>query len=226
MRFCLLAMFIGFAANAVAQNMVVTKVKGNTALVKFSGAPLTVGQRISASGDDGMTTSSGSGDSSRKTIIGVSGEFYSEKTSVSASGVSATNTSNLLTLTGRYGWNAETMEYGFIAALGNSDNGSGSTLSYGGGGFFDYNFQPNRPGQQMIWAVGGLAEYLLASPPNGATGSSTIRLFPSGVFNWFPLGTSTGLRLDFGYEYDQTSQGQTKSTLTGLHALAGFVVYF
>ena len=226
MRFCLMALMISFAGTAFAQDLVVTKVKGNTALVKFSGAPLTVGQRISASGNDGVSSGSGSGDSSRKTIIGVSGEFYSEKTSVSASGVSATNTSNLLTLTGRYGWNAETMEYGFIGELNNSDNGSGSTLTYGGGGFFDYNFQPNRPGQQMIWGVGGSAEYKLASPPNGATGSSTIKLFPSGVFKWFPLGTSTGIRLDFGYEYDQSTQGQTKSTLTGLHALAGFVVYF
>lgn len=204
---------------AEAQSLLVKKVKGKQAIVQLQdGATLKVGQTIPVGLDEFDEMSAMPSKSSRARLMGVSASFFTGKSDPGSN-------QTVLDVLFRYGWNGGKTEYGAIGILGMSDYGNGNTTSFGGGGFFDWNLNPNKAGNDMIYGGGVEASYKITNPPSGGTSSNTITLYPSGFLKWWILGSSTALRGDIGYSYAQINSG-LKTTTSGIYAKAGFAVYF
>lgn len=215
------ALAILFSTPALAQKLTVTKVKGNQAIVNVSGGKLEVGQSIDLSGDEEPDFSEGgSGGGSRAHVIGLSGSLRSAENDVNGNKITRT----LVDFTGSFGWNKQTTEFGLIALLGMTDGNGVNTTKFGGGGFFDFNFTPNRPGNDMIFGLGIQATY--ASTSGSGVSSSTMAAVPSGFLKWYALGNSTAIRFDLGYSYAQTEGNGNKVTDSGFGLAVGFGVYF
>jgi hypothetical protein len=210
---------------AWAQKITVTKVKGNQAVVRVSGGTLEMGQTYSLGGDDVESTMVSRGSragGSRNNVFGFQAHLSNLKSETSASNISSTSWGGDI----RYCWNKQTSEYGVIGSFDSTDSGGGATMSFGGGGFFDYNMTPNRPSTAMIMGAAIDGQYIISTPPSGGTSSNSMRFYPSGFLKWFPLGNSTALRFDLGYRYWDTSTGGSKTKLSGIDARGGLSVYF
>ncbi len=211
------------AGEALAETVRVEKVKGNQAVIRLpqgmrveSGQELQVGSSVGSSGR--MPATSGSGGREHK--IGGSAEISSISSSSSSGGTSTSATT--IGVTGTYGWNTGTWEYGPEISL-IMISSTTSTTYYSLGGFVDYNLTPNVAGQDFIWGAGGSAG--INSTSGGSTSSSGMNFFAGGFNKWFPLGHAVSLRTDLGLSYSQ-SGSTVKITQTGLLAKAGFEVYF
>jgi hypothetical protein len=233
MRWILPMLALGICAHA--QNVRVIKVSGKKAIVeRESGPPLKVGMILNVSGDDSseadQEASGGSGKmrapGSRNHTLGGG---VSLSTTSTDSGTTKTS-STAIDLDARYGWNKKIMEFGPHFRLGRSSTKTGttdiSTTTFGIGGFFDYNFQPNLPGTEMVWAAGATADYRNSSPSTGSSDTSTIDFFIGPALKWFPLGNSVAVRLDAGLDYARSSTNTTTATSTTFLAHAGLQVYF
>jgi hypothetical protein len=224
---------------AYAQNVRVTKVSGKKAIVvRESGPPLKVGMLLTGGGDefnesdlDSNVASSGRSSKSvgpRNNTIGGSAKLASTSTSSSGGGSKSTFTD--IALTGFYGWNKKTMEYGprFTLARSSSKvgNTSSSSTTFGLGAFFDYNFSPNVPGKEMLYALGATFDYLSSSTSGGGKSTSTMDFFVGPGLKWFPLGNSVAVRGDAGLEYARSGSGSTTTTGTTFLVRGGLQVYF
>lgn len=221
---------------AYAQNVRVTKVSGKKAIVvRESGPPLKVGMLLTGGGDEFnesdldsnvATGRSSKSMGSRTNTIGGSASLST--TSNSSSGTKTSGTA--INLSAYYGWNKKIMEYGPRFNLRRTSSTVGSTSSsstaFGLGGFFDYNFSPNVPGKEMLYAAGATLDYLSASTSGGGSSASTIDFFIGPALKWFPLGNSVALRADAGLDYARTSANSVSSTATTFLVRAGLQVYF
>ena len=214
------------APSAFAQQAKVLKVSGRKAIVQFPDdarpkagqmIDLGVGGVSSMSSDSGVHKTTGA----RSQMFGGSGEF-SNLTNSSSSVSTST-----FQLEGRYGINQGEMEFGgLLAFLYRSSTGT-SSRSIGPGGFFDYNLVPNRPGTELVYGGGALAQYFAVSTTTGSAeaSSSTLRFELGGQLKWYPLGDQLAVRGDLVYRYDQNS-GTTSYTTTGFVVKGGLYFYF
>lgn len=224
----LVALCLLLSSPAWAQSLKVIKVKGSQAIVNVNNGSVDVGQviKIPAAGEAGDEELELTGGSTgpRRHLIGIDTGEYRTGKDESPSG--AGNTSTYLDLKARYGWNTGIMEYGAIGALGLQDTGTGNQTTFGGGGYFDFNFTPNKTGNDKIWGAGIEGVYLNTALPSGGGNSTTLQFFPSGFFKWFILKTPTALRVDVGYRYSEATTGSAKTKGSYVVAKAGFAVYF
>jgi len=207
---------------AFAQEGKITKAKGNKAVVEFpAGTKLRAGDAVSVGSQEldfpSSSSSSGSSDirGSREHSIDFSFNFL---TGSQSSGGSHT----VISIAGKYGWNKVTMEYGPEASFSTSTPGSVS--SFGGGGFFDYNLIPNKPGTTLVYGVGGDA--LLGSVSGSGNSATTMTFFGGGFGKWFPLGNTVAVRGDGGLGYTRLSASSATTSETDVVVKGALEVYF
>lgn len=222
--FCLFRMIILASvltsSMAMAQQFKVEKVKGNKAVIEFSGANLSPGRTYAIGGASSEDDSGGSGD--RKYVIG--GSFDLQFLTYSSSALAGTSSKdNLMGLLGRFGWNLENYEVGIIAGYTNSETSTTNSAAIKAGAFFDYNLTPNRPGENSIYGASAEGSYTSIT---SSTGGSILGLFVSGFAKWFVFGPSTALRVDAGYSYDKGSYTSYSTTTQGLAVRGGLSTYF
>lgn len=225
-----------FTQTAFAQTVRVTKVSGKKAIVvRESGPPLKVGMTLNAGGggdefsESDMSSGGGGGSGSRDRTIG--GLANLSTTSSSASTGGAKNSASAVSVTAIYGWNKKDMEYGPRFTLRRTSDKIGSaparsSTRFGFGGFFDYNFSPNVPGKEMLYAAGATLDYFRDSASGGGSSTSTIDLFVGPALKWFPLGNSVAIRGDAGLDYARTSANGVTITAMTFLVRAGLQVYF
>lgn len=201
-----------------AQQIRVLKVKGNKAMVEFSGATLSPGKAYNLGGGSS---------SSRARVASGSFIFHSGTDSATGTTGSTSASSSELNLVARYGWNMEQYEAGPILLYRNVDSNYQSVhyTSIGVGGFFDYNFTPNRMSESTIWAVTGEGTYGTFTPKSGSGGNS-MGLFAGGTLKWFGLTSSTALRADLGYDYQKITVGSSSINASGFTLRTGIATYF
>lgn len=206
---------------AFAQQIRVQKVKGNKAIVEFSG-DLAPGRTYNLGGSSSSSANtSGSG---RSYVIGGSFSYFSGTDSTSVSSISASNSTSSLNLTARFGWNFETYELGPLFSYQSTSAGSQTTSATSFGGFADYNLSPNRSGETTIFA--GTGELTYGNLSQSSTSGSLMGFFLGGSVKWFGLTNSTALRADLGYDYRKTTIGSANVTTSGVALRAGISTYF
>lgn len=201
-----------------AQQMTVEKVKGNKAIVEFSGTTLSAGRTYSIGGN----TSDGAVGGSRARIIGGSIAMEFLEYSSSTNGSSAIK-DNLISLIARYGWNFETFEAGILGGYTDTDRPGTKYSAVKIGAFGDYNLTPNRPGTSNIYGVSGEGGY---SSITSTGGGSILDMFLSGFAKWFVFGPSTALRFDLGYSYEKGTFTSYSTVSQGFALRGGIATYF
>jgi len=230
MKNLLVLALILISSTSFAQQFRVEKVKGNKAVIQFSGTSLSQGGTYSIGGGSSSTRATGSG--SRDYVIGGSFGYYSGSDTTEypppSTAFNSKNSSSDLSLLARFGWNKETYEAGAILKYRNVD--SDYTFyhynAFSGGGFYDYNFSPNRPGgDSMIYSVTAEATFGSFSP-KGGSGGSAMDYFLGGSMKWFGLNSNFAIRTDLGYSYQKISPSGGTLTSQGFGLRAGIASYF
>ncbi|MES2965356.1 MAG: hypothetical protein V4760_15840 [Bdellovibrionota bacterium] len=207
---------------ALAQEAKVIKVKGQQAIVTFpSGTKPQVGQTIDLGGGGVSGEAAGVGTGSRNNVLALSGQIAVTN--------SNSNTTTQFAVSGRYGWNQETIEFGPIVTLGYSSSPNLSSRTIAGGGFFDFNFTPNKSGVRGVMGLTADAQFgqdatKVASNPEST--STTMDFFVGGTYKYFGFADNVAIRGDAGLEYDRDTSGSTTTTSTGLKVLLGLAFYY
>ncbi|MFV8258026.1 hypothetical protein ACNQKP_09475 [Bdellovibrio bacteriovorus] len=215
----LLILLLAFSSSAFAQKIKVRKVKGSQAIIDFSGGSLAPGQVYELAPDEfGDTTMS---QSMRRYLIAVSFDLTNTKSDAAG----ASNETDIA-ISGRFGWNYATYEFGPLASYAADATGSLTSTLFKFGGWADYNMIANTPGEIFIYGLGGLFD--IGQLDNGAGSKRDIMEFFAGPFvKWFPTGSNVGFRLDGGYVYQKQSGGvASDNVVSGLAMQAGLMGYF
>lgn len=220
MKKCFLFILVAaFSSSAFAQKIKVRKVRGNQAIVEFSGGTLNNGQVYELAGDD-FGGPSFSGSAARNYVVTGSASITSLKSDASGSSSDST-----FSFSGRFGWNLGTLEAGPMLVYKSVSIGSSTTNTMTFGAFGDYNMIANTPGEIFVYGAGGFGTF--GQIDGGATKSDTMELFVGPFVKWFPGGNNVSLRFDLGYSYQKTSGGSgTDYTYTGFGGLGGIQAYF
>ncbi|MNJ94660.1 hypothetical protein D3C87_123620 [compost metagenome] len=221
-KFILILTALTLSTPAFAQKIKVRKVKGNQAVIEFSGAPLRLGNVYEISSEDAfgdMSTSSNGG--SRAHLLGLSFSLQNGKSDFSG----AKNTTNI-DLSARYGWNMGSYEFGPILSYTSSNAVTGNTASLiKGGAFADYNLIPNAAGEVFLYGLGGFAEFGSNDSGGGST-TSVMNLAVGPFVKWFAVSSSFALRFDGLFEYAKYSGNAGDTTYSGILLRAGIANYF
>lgn len=222
---CILTIFLTiltvFSSEAWAQKIKVRRVKGNQAVVEFSGGTLKQGQAYELVHDEfAEADSSAGGSSNRKYMVNVSFAMSAMKSDAAGS-----ESETDMSLAARFGWNFEQFEIGPWFSYNSDSTGKVTVNVMKAGGWADFNLIPNIPGEIFVFGVGGYGAF---GQSEGGTASLSILEFGGGPFvKWFPFATDVGLRADVGYGYQKQSGGTSgDATITGLTSTAGVIAYF
>ncbi len=130
-------------------------------------------------------------------------------------------------LQARYGWNFSSVEFGVLIDLTSLDQGSGATNQYSAGGYFDYNLVANREPNQLIYGPFALAAAGSTQYPTSQTGgsSSTIRTNAGGFLTYFLSGSTTALRGEGFYNYQQINTTAQQNSVAGF-GLRGLLMFY
>jgi hypothetical protein len=132
-------------------------------------------------------------------------------------------------LLGNFGWNLGEFEFGPVIGASIEKGSIQTTTTITGGGFLDYNIEPNNGSQGLIYGIGtrGTIEYLETKVSEGSASFSNVTLFQAGPFiKWFLVKSLIALRGDFVYESVSSHLYQTTATDVGFTGKAGLQVYF
>jgi hypothetical protein len=204
---------------AFAQKIKVERVKGNKAVVVFSGTTPEVGKSYALEGRS-STASKAASAGSRDRILGFSAGLSNQTVATGSS----SSTSTSMSLAVLYGWNLGQIEYGVLGEVANASYSSTSTSVFGGGGFFDYNFVANTVGEVIVYGVGIQAKVL--STNTGVKSYSSWEMDPTGFLKWFAFTPAVCLRFDAGLRYRSDMTTPNATTTSGLMVLAGLGYYF
>jgi len=217
------AVSLSFTSSAQAQRII--KVKGQQAIVQFPpGITPTVGETLSTGGssapvDNGAGShGSGSRDHSLTLLVNDLGVYSS----------SAGGSRTIFDLSGSYGWNMHTMEFGPIVTINYVSKPGETDRTLTGGGFFDFNFVPNVVGQSLIYGVGAQAQFGQTTMTIGSFDNSftALELGLMGTVKWFGLSDHVCLRADAGFDMQRSGTSSGTTTLTGLLVRGGLAGYF
>ncbi|MCB0364977.1 MAG: hypothetical protein H6624_12095 [Bdellovibrionaceae bacterium] len=231
----LLCLSFLFVWPALAQEVKVLKVKGNKAVIKIpKDMEISKGQTLMIGGGDegdeeggGSTMAKGSG--SRNTALAMSFSMTSlsfERTT--SAGGKSTGDSNTISLAVSYGWNKGWAEYGPVFIYQSSDNGSSKSTEFDLGGYFEYNFKTNKPGEWMIPAAG--IQVAWAQLSQETTGSSAdgngplIDIYFS--CKLFPWSDNFAISPTLGYRMVTYDFSEYKDSYSGLVLAASIMGYF
>ncbi|WP_253715977.1 hypothetical protein [Bdellovibrio bacteriovorus] len=210
-----------FSSEAFAQKIKVRRVKGNQAVVEFSGGALQQGQAYELVQDEfSEAGASSSGSSRRRYLVNVNFSMSAMK-----SDAAGTESETDMSLGARFGWNFGQFEMGPLFSYSSDSTGKVTVNVLKAGGWADFNLIPNIPGEIFVFGVGGFGAF---GQSEGGGSSLTIMEFGGGPFiKWFPLATDVGFRADVGYGYQKQSGGTSGDvTITGLTSNAGLIAYF
>lgn len=201
-----------------AQSFTVKKAKGKQALVEVHEGTLQPGQTYSLRG-----SGSTSGRSDRSHFVGISGLEYNFSSDSRESNSAKTSSTNFgLSLNG--GWNLGSFEFGPTLGFQTSSGSGTTSSSLSGGGFFDFNFTPNLPGQSSIFCATAGAS--LSSVEAGGTKSSGY-LFEAGAgWKFFPFNDWLSLRTNLKVRYSESKNPSTTTKTTSFLLDGGVVSYF
>lgn len=218
-KFLLLTTLLCFCSSAFAQKIKVRKVKGSQAIIDFSGGSLAPGQVYELSPDEFGDTSMSQ--SMRKYLISVSATLTSTKSDASGS-----ENETDFSVTGRFGWNHATYEFGPLGGYASNATGSITSTLFRLGAWADYNMIANTPGEIFIYGLGG--NLGIGQTDNGAGNKRDLMdVFVGPFVKWFPTGSNVGFRFDLGYIYQKQSGGiGSDVAVSGLATEAGLIGYF
>lgn len=207
-----------------AQQLNVIQVKGNRAIVEIqTGEKLKVGESYAVGKVDGdvvmdpVETKKGN----RNYLLGMDLTFSNTK-------ADTTTAETMVDFSGtvKFGWNKRIYEFGPLASLIYSKEGSlKPTYAFGLGGFGSYNFQPNNVGTELVFS--GDADFIwyqIKSSP--ATDAYDAMAFTIGPYvKWFGVSDDHCFRSGLVFSWLRTSS-TTDVTTTGLKAVVGLSTYF
>lgn len=201
-----------------AEKIKVTKVKGKQAIIETS-ALLEEGQTYEL-----LTQDKISEDVDYKSNV-----TKSRKNSLSLGGQlsflnSTTYQSNSYSFQGRYGWNFSNLELGGVLDFSSVDLGAGATSNVMAGGYFDYNFIPNRDPKKTIYGMFALIGFGSKSASGGS--SSLIEADFGGFISYFIANSSTALRAELYGVYQQVNTTTSQGSLAGFGGRALLQFYF
>jgi hypothetical protein len=205
----------------MAQQFKVEKVKGNKAVIEFSGGNLAAGRNYSFGGSSSAENGGATGGARRYVVGGNFDLQYLTYTSSALAGTSSKD--NLMGFLSRFGWNFESYELGFILGYTNTETASSSYSLIKGGTFFDYNLTANRAGETSVYGAGAEASY---GSITSSAGGSVLGVYASAFAKWFIFGPSTALRVDLGYSYDKGTYTSYSTTSQGMAVRGGLSTYF
>lgn len=200
---------------AFGQKIKVKRVKGNSAVIEFSGR-LEQGKSYDIFNDE-YSTLPNTGLQKNYSLAG-SAEISARRDD---DGVS----DNTISIDVRAGLNKVDYEFGPLFNY-SSNSYVSTTQAFLFGGWYDYNMIANTPGEIFIYGFGALAAFGMAE--NAASVKQDLMRLNGGMFvKWFPGGGSVGLRFDGGLDMMQASGSDSQSdyTKSGLKLSVGIVGY-
>ncbi|MGZ3768953.1 MAG: hypothetical protein ACXVCP_05635 [Bdellovibrio sp.] len=207
-----------FSTNAFAQRIKVQKVKGNQAVIEFSGGVLRPDHVYELSPE--QFTANNNESESRKYIIAVGLNFHNTK-SDAVNSVSQTD----IILSAKFGWNLGHFELGPLVSYSSTDNGNLTNSLLKGGAFVDFNAIENLPGEVFLYGLGGTGSY--GQYDGGSVKRDVIDFFVGPFVKWFPTGSPVAFRIDGGYVYQKQSGGIGGDlTITGFASNIELLAYF
>jgi hypothetical protein len=209
MNFSIILLSLLASSFALAgERAVIQQMKGKRAIVQFEkDIPFSVGQKVYLNSEDGSELGVRKelrNPLERKNLVSLSGEITNTDTSP------ATATYNL---SARYGWNMERYEFGPLGILEFQKQGSISSTErtrYEFGGFFDYNFVLNRPGEDLVWGVYGEAS--LGSAKANTTDKSLTVITGGGFVKWFFFSPMLAARANLFYSDEKQANSKASNT--------------
>jgi hypothetical protein len=212
---------LGITHSASAEKIKVKKVKGNSAVIE-STTPLEEGQtyEIGPEAVAGEVDYKGAAMKSRTNSLSFGANFEYLKSDLSQS--------NIFGIQGRYGWNFSNLEVGLMAELESVDVGAGATSTFLVGGYFDYNMVSNRDPRDLIYGPFVLLATGSTQYPASATGGSSTKLASNvgGFLTYFLGGSSTAIRGEGFYNYQQINTTAGQNAVAGFGARLLLVYYF
>jgi hypothetical protein len=217
-KWILLTILLTVSSSSFAQKIKVRRVKGNQAVVEFSGGSLQQGQAYELVQDE---FSEGSSSLSRR-HYSVAAQF--NLTNIKSDAAGSENETDM-SFTARVGWNFGQFEVGPLFSYSSDATGNVTVNVIKGGGWADFNMIPNGPGELFVYGLGGYGSF---GQSDGAGRSLSLMEFGAMPFvKWFPTGADYGFRLDMGYIYQKQSGGTTgDATISGIGSNAGLIAYF
>ncbi|QDK45978.1 hypothetical protein DOM22_12860 [Bdellovibrio sp. ZAP7] len=206
------------SVSAYAQKIKVRKVKGNTAIIE-STSPLAPGAVYDLISEDQLGDDSGP--ATRKNFVGLNLIFGNTKSD-------APNSTNetTMSLMARYGWNLGTYELGPLVQMTMTHVSDVTATTWRVGGFADYNFTPNTPGEAFIFGLTAWGAFGNEDRGNGAK-FDIVDIFGGGFVKWYPTTSSSAcFRIDFGYQYERQTVAGGYYSDTGITGSAGIFAYF
>ena len=220
-RLVFIITLLGLVQTAIAEKIKVKKVKGNQAVIETE-TPLEEGQTYDLADQpvsDNVDYKSNN-IKVRKNSVSFGADFESVKSELSQSTV--------LNLNARYGWNFSSLEVGIVGKLVSTDVGGGATSSILGGGYFDYNLVANRDPKEMVYGPFILLATGSTQYPSASAGGSTTKLETNagGFLTYFLGQSTTALRGELYYNYQQINTTSQQNSVGGLGARGLLVFYF
>lgn len=130
-------------------------------------------------------------------------------------------------LHGRYGWNYTTLEFGAILDFRSLDTGTGATSTLLAGGYYDYNLEVNRFPKKFVYGLMVLGAFGSTNYPSTTVGTNTtnIELDMGGFATYFLGNSSTALRGEGFFKYEQLNTSTQQNSLFGF-GVRGLLVYY
>jgi hypothetical protein len=217
MRIAILIMLISNFSHAV-DRAVIQQMKGKRAILQFeTDIPFSVGQKIYVNSDEGTEIGirkEGRNPMQRKNSIDLISNFANVSVESKVGTTKTTTTAGTNSLSGRYGWNMEQFEFGALGSYSYAKaKNSSEVSSYQVGGFFDYNFIPNKPGEDFIW--GAYGEGTVGNTKASSVSRGSVGFTAGGFVKWFILSPMLALRINAFYNYENQDQDYINTT-TGM----------
>lgn len=212
--------------SVAAERAVIQQMKGKRAIIQFEkDIPFSVGQKVSLSSEDGTELGVSKENRNfleRKNSIEMAINIYSSQMETKVNSTTSKATTTAYTMSGRYGWNRELYEFGPLAEFTYSKpENSDESSRYAIGGFFDYNFIPNKPGEDFIF--GAYGEGIIGSSKISNSNKSITGFTGGGFAKWFFFSPMLAARANLYLAYEKQGDN-AQSTTTGVQL--GFTHYF
>ncbi|MCB0350686.1 MAG: hypothetical protein KDD38_05845 [Bdellovibrionales bacterium] len=172
--------------SAHAASLKVLKIKGQKAIVQVPASmDVQVGDTLSVSEDGGGESTFGRVEGRGSRVDGAF-TYASQTIDSKTAGFSTSTDKTLMTITAEYGWNTGTFEFGPLVTYGSQSVSGVDTSTWSLGGFFEYNFIENKPGELYVPYAGVSVGYGSSDLGGGITYSGLDYGVYGGV-KWFPL---------------------------------------
>lgn len=221
----LLVILLFFSPVSLAADYIrVIKVKGRKGIVKFPpGSNYKKGDQIRI--DSGVWQERGlDGNGLRRYSISGSLSFGQTNNSSKASGVTTKTELGGVESTFQFGFNKRDYEFGPEVSYLISKVDDEQTTTVSMGGFYYYNFLPNKPGAVFVPFAGGSLR-LLSQDADSVKRDGVGASIKGGV-RWFPINDHVCAIGELVFDYASLNSENVESTATGFTVRAGVGSYF